>query len=504
MSGALPAAAADARAEAVAAAALKAAVSDYRMKDYASGLGRLEKALRACGASRCAPATKAAVLRDLGAMEWLTGDKATATKFFSDAIAMQPDLEFNRKYDNPDLRAAWDQARGGGGGGGAGDQPSGDFDYAPPPEHKANTPLPVFVRRDGEPPVRVLLRYRGAAMTEWRRVELKKMSGGWGGLIPCADVTPGEMRFYVMGFDDGGDTAGNAGDQKHPFTVPIREEVTSTPVHLPGQRPPHTCGEGDEDAPVGPEPAGREDPSRLKTADDAGGGYATWWIGITGAVDFVSLPAASDVCSLASDGKPSNSAGYYCSNPNGTDLPARGPGATSTPLVQGQAGQATGGIHPGDVRGMIAVDYALSPGLLVGGRLGVVGNGYPGGAAVVDGKAFSAPVHVEARITYLFGEAPLATHGFSPFSPRSPPRALLRVRRPHDHRLCLPAAEHRGAAAGGGVAVERPAFFIAAGGGVRYQFSRRAAFSAAVRANLAIGGALLATFGPEIAFQYGF
>ena len=43
------------------------------------------------------------------------------------------------------------------------------------------------------------------------------------------------------------------------------------------------------------------------------------------------------------------------------------------------------------------------------------------------------------------------------------------------------------------------------GRGVRYQFSPRAAFDAALRLNVAFGGAgALFTFGPDIAFQYGF
>src|ERR1019366_5717297 len=48
-------------------------------------------------------------------------------------------------------------------------------------------------------------------------------------------------------------------------------------------------------------------------------------------------------------------------------------------------------------------------------------------------------------------------------------------------------------------------WFLAVGGGVRYQFSQRAAFTGAARVNIAFGGAgALFTFGPEIAFQYGF
>ena len=47
-------------------------------------------------------------------------------------------------------------------------------------------------------------------------------------------------------------------------------------------------------------------------------------------------------------------------------------------------------------------------------------------------------------------------------------------------------------------------WFVTIGGGFRYQFSLRAAFTAAVRVNAAfLGNGLLPTAGPELGFQYG-
>jgi hypothetical protein len=42
------------------------------------------------------------------------------------------------------------------------------------------------------------------------------------------------------------------------------------------------------------------------------------------------------------------------------------------------------------------------------------------------------------------------------------------------------------------------------GGGARYQFSTRAAFTGALRLNVAIGNGALVTYGPEIGLAYGF
>jgi hypothetical protein len=103
--------AAERRVEAAAQAALKKAAADYRSKHYAAAAERLEKASRACGTDRCTPATTAAVLRDLGTMQFRQGDTSAASKSFADAIAVAPDLNLNRRYTTPDLQAAWDAAK---------------------------------------------------------------------------------------------------------------------------------------------------------------------------------------------------------------------------------------------------------------------------------------------------------------------------------------------------------------------------------------------------------
>jgi len=93
------------------------------------------------------------------------------------------------------------------------------------------------------------------------------------------------------------------------------------------------------------------------------------------------------------------------------------------------------------------------------------GRTYPGTVAVQTGRAYGHPIHVEARVTHLFGQEPLA----------------------HVARV-----------------TDGP-WFLTLGGGVRYPFSLRAAFSAAVRVNAAFdGNGLLPTAGPEVGFQYGF
>jgi hypothetical protein len=149
---------------------------------------------------------------------------------------------------------------------------------------------------------------------------------------------------------------------------------------------------------------------------------------------------------------------------------------------------------------MLAVDYAVSPSFLAGVRLGIVGSTYPGTAAITVGHAFSSRLHLEARVTYLFGDAPLASLGFAPMAFLATGAAEF-----DGHTTTFVTMQN--------IAGQQPVvawktsgpWFLALGGGLRYQFSRRAAFMAAARANVAFGGVgVLLTYGPEISFQYGF
>jgi hypothetical protein len=109
-----------------------------------------------------------------------------------------------------------------------------------------NTSLPLFFQYSGSASIaRVNLKYKGSKTGDWKRLELRRIKGGWAGLIPCGDVTVGVMRYWVVGLDSGGDAVASSGDPKEPFTVPIREEIASEPPHLPGKPAPRQCAEGE-------------------------------------------------------------------------------------------------------------------------------------------------------------------------------------------------------------------------------------------------------------------
>jgi hypothetical protein len=111
---ALPARAVDARAEASAKDALRKAGDDFDGKDYMTALARLDGAARACDVSRCSPMTKALVLRDLGTMQFRSGDAGAAARSFADALKIEPDLALRTKYDAKDVHVVWDRAKQGG------------------------------------------------------------------------------------------------------------------------------------------------------------------------------------------------------------------------------------------------------------------------------------------------------------------------------------------------------------------------------------------------------
>jgi hypothetical protein len=493
--------------EQAARAALKRASEKYLATDFVGAMAILNKAARACAGARCSPATRAALLRDLGVMQLREGDKAAAQKSFTEALVLAPDLTLGRDYGAPDVRAAFDSARAGGGDTG---EPidAGDFTHTPATEQKVNTPLPVYAEISSTEVARVGLKYKGEGMKNWARLPMKRVGAGWGALIPCGAVTAGTMRYWMQGFDSNGDPTASSGDPKHPFTVPIRSEIASESPHLPGRAAPQTCEEGS--APEEAPPEHEEEPPEAvpeaeKEPSPESSPYARWWVGLAGAVDFLSLPGGTNLCALTPSAVPLNSAAYYCTNPNGSDFPSRTDSSQNSALIAGHAGQVAGGLHPGDVRAFVAVDYALTPQVLIGGRLGYVMNAYPGGgAAVAAHRAFGSKLHLEARGTYVFGDAPLAHEGFAPTVFVAAGAAEF------DGHVASIASMSQKAS---NVPVSQPVevwltngpWFLAAGGGARYQFSPRAAFNAALRVNVAFGGVgALFTYGPEIAVQYGF
>jgi hypothetical protein len=186
---------------------------------------------------------------------------------------------------------------------------------------------------------------------------------------------------------------------------------------------------------------------------------------------------------------------YYCTDPRGNDYPSD----PNVSFANGRAGNVGGGLTASNVRVLAAMDYAITENVLAGGRLGFVANSYPGSAANKAGHGFSIPLHAEARLTYVFGDAPLAHTGLAPLV-----LGAIGIGR-FDASTVVSVSQT-------GIVGDRPTlawntggpFFAAVGGGARYALSPRAAFSAVAKASAALGGGFFPSLAPEATLQYGF
>ncbi len=551
---------ADAKTEATAKALQKKAMDeDYLATEFAKAAEKLEKAVAACGTDKCSPAVRAQLHRDLGVVQ-IGGqiDKEKGIANFVSAIKTDPATALDPDLRTKDLDAAFAEAKkraanGGGGaapaGGGAapaaGGQPAGDFVHEPVAGQQIRTPIPVYVEYGGEEQlVKVIARYKGFGMTDWKTVELKKTGEkGWGGLIPCADVQQGTTQYYIQGFNAANDPVAVGGDRNNPYKVKVTREAVAEPPHLPGQPAPTQCADtgdcppnfpGCKKAGAGavsgpPEVTGKdggefcEEDTECKSKEcknskctdfeEEGGGkkMRRVWVGLSIGFDYTLVPSENDVCKLSStkEGQlPLNSSNYYCVNSDGSDYPFReSPGVVSprngenARLITGTSDKVSGGGAFGNVRILASVDYALNMNLLLGARLGYVLNTYPGQAAKDDSKSFP-PVHLELRGTYLFGADALVKKvapfimvggGVSTFETsvkvsvvETNPMTNLKTAKDVDAwQLAGP-------------------IFITFGGGARVGISDRAALMLGARVNLAFGNAFAPSIGPDVGIVFGF
>jgi hypothetical protein len=578
-----PAWAASSRVEAAALDALRKAEGDFLSMNYASGAARLDRALRGCAPTNCSPVIQAALLRDIGTMEFRAGDRGFASKAFAEALKLQPTIELNPSYDSPDLRSVWNEAKGASAAPTAVapvaapppapappppppaptvppppsfPQPTGDFTHTPAAEQRIDTPLPVYIEGGPIGVTHVVVRYKSQAEgdeSEWNHTDLARVSNGWGGLIPCASVLAGTVRYYIQAYNRDMDPVGNNGDAKNPYQVPIREDLYGAAPHLPGRAALRACHVAPKrkteplPAPPPPPPVEQSEPASAaegagaectpgtpgcpkaekgaREADEAAEGDAARgrksataprvWVGASFALDVMTVPSGDNLCLLhrsgSNAGQPLNDKFIYCTDPGNADFPTRnvtlGPALNDQLAALGQAGHSDGGTVLGTMHLAIAADLAVLDNLLVGGRAGLTLGGYPARAASNDAHASRVPnLYLEGRLTFVFGKKPFAHDGLAPlvfvgggYGEFDADTSGIAVAPPVTN---------------GGPNVQLPVsfwvtsgpFFGVVGGGLRYTApGLHWVFSAAIRANISSNGAaIVPSFGPDVIAQYGF
>jgi hypothetical protein len=258
---ALPAMGSDPATEGQAQALQRRAIEEDSLNvNYPAAIKKLATAISRCTGDKCAATLKGALYRDLGAMLILSGSVEDGRAAFVKALGFDPSLELDPSYKSQALEGLWNDAkrRAGGGAptGGAGNQvgappeagagapAAGDFAHVPAAAQLVRTPLPVYVEYVGtEKLLRVVVKYRGAGMTDWKPIELRKVETGYGGLIPCNDVGEGVVQYYIQGYGTSDDPVASSGSRSRPFSVPIKAQLAGAGPSLPGQGPPKQCAE---------------------------------------------------------------------------------------------------------------------------------------------------------------------------------------------------------------------------------------------------------------------
>lgn len=421
--------------------------NDFLMADFPKAEQSLKGAVGTCGASGCTPKVKAQILIHLGIVQVNNGKTSDAVATFVEALNLDSSVAPEKDYTSPDVDKAFEEAKGKAGGaapattdsgepGGGTTEPAGEeLAHDTIPEQMINTPVPIFVTvPEGMTVNKVIVMYKPFGGT-WKKLELKKMRGGWGANIPCEEVTTtGDLKYYVKALDASGDQIAGLGSTSKPYVTKIKNQLDGDPPHMPNTPPPAQCA-AKEDCPPGFPgcSAGQkrgdkgwgstceetrecqsglvckggtcEEGEEDSSGSSAGpaGPYKKNWVGLYGSFD-LALVSGSDVCGIDSQ----KNSGYACFIKEG---PYAGSQYHGNPIPSGNGNAIAGGLAPATARVMAGFDRVLGANFMLGARAGWAFRGGP----QPDGGNKFLPFHLELRASYWFGKDPFSRVGFRPF-----------------------------------------------------------------------------------------
>jgi hypothetical protein len=529
----------------------KAMEDDYLNTDFDKAAEKLNQAIAKCGTDKCGVPVRAQLKRDLAAVHSAAGHKDLALAAMTDAFKIDAGLQLDPNFKTKELDAVYAEAKKAAAGGGSNaPPPAGDFTVAPITEQQVRTPIPIYVDYTGSETLkRVMAKYKGLGMTDWKTIELKPIGSGFGGTSACADVQTGDFVFYIQGFNEANDPVASSGDRNNPFHVNVKSEAMGDPPHLPGASPPSQCADNGDCPPGLPgckagaaatpvidpslkaEGVSCEEDSECQSSsckdlkctappeDTSKPKRRKIWIGAAASLDLSFLSSAQNVCQLylpssqanpnmipttGPAGTPINGKGYYCTQ-NGNDYPTHADnGLQASSIESNKADSVGGGMVPGNVRLLLSFDYAFTTNMMVGARAGYVLNTYQGSQA-----SKFPPIQLEARYSYVFGEDPIGKAGFHPFilvgtgAAEFDSNVSLSVfTTPSLTPNCMGAKQC--AAEVSAWQIHGP-FFLEAGGGARWEVVPGVAAMLDLRFVGAIGGSgFEMVITPEAAMQFGF
>lgn len=234
---------------------------DYLNADFPKATAKLKDALKKCGAAGCTPGVVAKLHVSLGTIYGAGMSKLDEAKEeFILGLKADPSVTIDSALTSPELDKVFAEAKKSAGSGTAGSTGVGTAGPKKPPssssdgdsgthkvaaEQAVNTPVPVYMEPSEEQPSsKVTLRYKPFGSKTYKSLDLKKMGKGFGGEIPCEDVTTtGDIKYFFALTDESGEAAGTLGTTKDPYKVTIKSEIDGEPPANPGQKAPDQCKE---------------------------------------------------------------------------------------------------------------------------------------------------------------------------------------------------------------------------------------------------------------------
>ncbi len=247
------------------------AMEAYNNLEIEQAMQSLQEALQTARRSNVTGSALARTYLNLGVVAiGGFGDNGQGLQYFVEALRADGSVQLDPLTSTPDIQSVFTlaQNRVGSGGGSPGGSPGGGttgggttgggatgggtppppatIPHRPWPEQLQTTALPIFVEAPASAEVgNIYVYFKAPGMRDFRRMDMQRVTGGFGVELPCADMMAPRVQYYIVAFDPSGAPMGFAGSAEEPFSVPIVASRTQPAPALPGQAPPEQCTENE-------------------------------------------------------------------------------------------------------------------------------------------------------------------------------------------------------------------------------------------------------------------